>query len=97
VASYLVAMVALQPLGGSLGDRYRRRWLYLKGLMLFLVATVVAALSWSIEVLIVARTEQAVAGATAIPNGTALVHLMPTPSEGCGTMLWHYEGVEGGG
>jgi EmrB/QacA subfamily drug resistance transporter len=79
VASYLVAMAAFQPLGGSLGDRYGRRRLFLIGLMLFLVATVVAALSWSIEVLIVARTVQAVAGATAIPNGTALVRSLIVP------------------
>jgi EmrB/QacA subfamily drug resistance transporter len=79
VASYLVAMAAFQPLGGSLGDRYGRRRLFLIGLMLFLVATVVAALSWSIEVLIAARTVQAVAGATAIPNGTALVRSLIVP------------------
>jgi MFS family permease len=79
VASYLVAMAAFQPLGGSLGDRYGRRRLFLIGLMLFLVATVVAALSWSIEVLIVARTVQVVAGATAIPNGTALVRSLIVP------------------
>ena len=79
VASYLVAMAAFQPLGGSLGDRYGRRGLFLIGLTLFLVATVVAALSWSIEVLIVARTVQAVAGATAIPNGTALVRSLIVP------------------
>jgi EmrB/QacA subfamily drug resistance transporter len=79
VASYLVAMAAFQPLGGSLGDRYGRRRLFLIGLMLFLVATVVAALSWSIEGLIVARTVQAVAGATAIPNGTALVRSLIVP------------------
>ena len=79
VASYLVVMAAFQPLGGSLGDRYGRQRLFLIGLMLFLVATVVAALSWSIEVLIVARTVQAVAGATAIPNGTALVRSLIVP------------------
>ena len=79
VASYLVAMAAVQPLGGGLGDRYGRRRLFLIGLMLFLVATVVAALSWSIEVLIAARTVQAVAGATAIPNGTALVRSLIVP------------------
>src|ERR687894_3304924 len=73
VTSYLVAMAAVQPLGGSLGDRYGRRRLFLIGLTLFLAATVVAALSWSIEVLIAARTVQAIAGAMAIPNGTALV------------------------
>src|SRR3990170_1121075 len=79
VASYLVAMAAFQPLGGSLGDRYGRRRLFLIGLMLFLVATVVAALSWSIEVLIAARTVQAVAGAMAISNGTALVRSLIAP------------------
>ena len=79
VASYLVAMAAFQPLGGSLGDRYGRQRLFLIGLMLFLVATVVAALSWSIEVLIAARTVQAVAGATAIPNSTALVRSLIVP------------------
>jgi EmrB/QacA subfamily drug resistance transporter len=79
VTSYLVAMAAVQPLGGSLGDRYGRRRLFLIGLMLFLAATVVAALSWSIEVLIAARTVQAISGAAAIPNGTALVRSLIPP------------------
>ena len=72
-------MAAVQPLGGSLGDRYGRRRLFLIGLALFLAATVVATLSWSIEVLIAARTVQAIAGAMAIPNGTALVRSLVPP------------------
>lgn len=79
VTSYLVAMAAVQPLGGSLGDRYGRRRLFLIGLALFLVATVLAALSWRIEVLLVARTVQAISGAAAIPNGTALVRSLVPP------------------
>jgi EmrB/QacA subfamily drug resistance transporter len=79
VTSYLVAMAAVQPLGGALGDHYGRRRLFLIGLALFLVATVLAALSWSIEVLLVARTVQAISGATAIPNGTALVRSLVLP------------------
>jgi EmrB/QacA subfamily drug resistance transporter len=79
VTSYLVAMAAVQPLGGSLGDRYGQRKLFLIGLTLFLVATVAAALSWRIEVLLVARTVQAIAGAAAIPNGTALVRSLVAP------------------
>ncbi len=83
VTSYLVAMAAVQPLGGALGDRYGRRRLFLIGLTLFLLATVVAALSWRIEVLLVARTVQAISGATAIPNGTALVgSLVPSERRG---------------
>ena len=79
VTSYLVAMAAVQPLGGSLGDRYGRRRLFLIGLTLFLLATVVAALSWRIEVLLVARTVQAISGAAAIPNGTALIRSLVPP------------------
>lgn len=78
VISYLVVMAAIQPLGGSLGDRYGRRRLFLIGLTGFRIAPVVAALAWRIEVVSVAHAAQAIAGATAIPNGTALVHpLMP--------------------
>jgi EmrB/QacA subfamily drug resistance transporter len=79
VTSYLVAMAAVQPLGGSLGDRYGRRRLFLMGLTLFVVTTIVAALSWRIEVLLVARTVQAISGAAAIPNGTALIRSLVPP------------------
>ncbi|HEX2281536.1 MAG TPA: MFS transporter [Thermomicrobiales bacterium] len=79
VLSYLVAMAAVQPLGGSLGDRYGRKRLFLLGLVVFAMATVVAAFAWRIEVLIVARTVQAISGATAIPNGTALIRSLIPP------------------
>ncbi len=79
VLSYLVAMASVQPLGGSLGDRYGRRRLFLIGLAGFFVATVAAALAWRIEVLILARTVQAITGAIAIPNGTALVRTLVPP------------------
>jgi EmrB/QacA subfamily drug resistance transporter len=79
VISYLVAMAAVQPLGGSLGDRYGRRRMLLLGLGGFLVASVLAAFAWSVEVLVIARTVQAITGATAIPNGTALVRTLLPP------------------
>lgn len=73
VVSYLVAMAAVQPLGGSLGDRYGRRRMMVLGLVGFAIATVAAALAPTVGALVVARTLQAVTGASAIPNGTALV------------------------
>ncbi|MDF1523958.1 MAG: MFS transporter, partial [Trueperaceae bacterium] len=83
VVSYLVAMAAVQPLGGSLGDRFGRRRLLLLGLGGFGVASLVAALAASVEVLVAARTAQAVTGASAIPNATALVRtLVPTAARG---------------
>ena len=83
VISYLVAMAAVQPLGGSLGDRYGRRRMMMLGLGGFTVATIVAAFAPSIEVLVVARTLQAITGASAIPNGTAFVRLqLPVARQG---------------
>jgi EmrB/QacA subfamily drug resistance transporter len=83
VISYLVAMAAVQPLGGSLGDRYGRRRMMLLGLAGFALASVVAAFAPSVEVLVVARTLQAITGASAIPNGTALVRtLIAATSQG---------------
>ena len=83
VVSYLVAMAAVQPLGGSLGDRFGRRRMMLFGLAGFTLASLLAAFAWSVEVLVVARTIQAVTGASAIPNGTALVRtLVPASQQG---------------
>ncbi|HET7034472.1 MAG TPA: MFS transporter, partial [Thermomicrobiaceae bacterium] len=73
IISYLVAMATVQPLSGSLGDRMGRRRLMLLGLVAFLAASLLAALAWNIEILLLARTAQAIAGAIAIPNGAALV------------------------
>jgi len=83
VLSYLVAMAAVQPLGGSLGDRFGQRRLVLLGSSGFLLASLVAAFAGSVEVLVVARTVQAITGAVAIPNGTALVRTL-TPIDGQG-------------
>src|SRR6476660_2272231 len=45
VIAYLVTMAAGQPLGGSLGDRYGQRRLFQTGLVAFLAASALAALS----------------------------------------------------
>jgi len=83
VVSYLVAMAAVQPLGGALGDRFGRRRVMLLGLVGFGLASLAAALAPTVELLIAARTVQALSGASAIPNGTALVRVsVPAASLG---------------
>ncbi len=83
IVSYLVAMAAVLPLGGSLGDRYGRRRMLLLALMGFTLASLLAALSWRIEVLVLARTLQAITVASAIPNGVALIRaLLPEERHG---------------
>lgn len=73
VTLYLVAMASLQPLAGSLGDRYGRRRLMLGGLLAFGVASIGAALSPDFAVLLGFRVLQAVSIALVLPNGIAIV------------------------
>lgn len=73
VTAYLIAMAALQPVAGKLGDRFGRRRLMLSGLLYFGLASVGAALATHWLLLLLFRVQQAIAGALAFPNGTALI------------------------
>ena len=73
VTLYLVSMAVGQPIGGRLGDLYGRRRVYLFGLVWFGVASAGCAFAPNLVVLIVFRTQQAIAGAMSFPNGIAMV------------------------
>jgi len=73
VTSYVVAMAALGPFAGRLGDRLGRRRVLLWGLAAFAVASAAAGLAPSLGLLIVARLGQAVAGSLVFPNAIALL------------------------
>jgi EmrB/QacA subfamily drug resistance transporter len=73
VSGYLIAQAALQPLSGKLGDRFGRRPLILYGLASFGLASLGAALSPTLGVLIVFRVLQAITGALVFPNALGLV------------------------
>jgi len=69
VTSYLIAMAALQPVAGKLGDRLGRRRLILGGVAWLGVASLGAATASSMSSLLFFRVQQAIAGAIALPNG----------------------------
>lgn len=73
VSTYLVVTAALQPVAGSLGDRWGRRGLVLGGVTIFGLSSVAAAASPDLSVLLVLRCLQAAGGALALPNAAALV------------------------
>ena len=73
VTLYLVAMAVGQPIGGRLGDLFGRRRVYLIGLIWFGIASGACAFAPNLEVLIVFRTQQALAGALVFPNGVAIL------------------------
>ncbi|MEA2662634.1 MAG: hypothetical protein QOH08_2206 [Chloroflexota bacterium] len=73
ITSYLIAMAALQPIAGRLGDRFGRRRFMLGALMYFIVASVGAALAPNLLVLVLFRLQQAIAAAAVVPNSLALL------------------------
>src|SRR5207245_10269707 len=73
VTAYLIAMASLQPIAGRLGDRFGRRRVMLAALVYFALASAGAALSPGLVPLAFFRLQQAVAGATIVPNGFGLL------------------------
>lgn len=86
VTAYLITMATLQPLGGRLGDRLGRRRLILGGLAWFTLASLGAALSHTLPLLIAFRVQQAAAGALVLPNGIALLR-QTVPPERLGSRM----------
>lgn len=70
---YLIGMAVCQLVYGPLSDRFGRRPLLLGGMVLFVAASLMAALAPTIEVLIAARLLQAMGGAAGIVLARAMV------------------------
>lgn len=73
ITGYLMLLGVMQPVGGRLGDRFRRRPLMLGGLTTFGAATLAMAFAPSFTVLFGLRLAQAAAGAIVFPNAFALL------------------------
>jgi EmrB/QacA subfamily drug resistance transporter len=73
VEAYTLALVALLLVGGSLGDQFGRRRIFVIGLVGFGVTSVLCAISPTDEFLIGARALQGVTGALLVPGSLAIV------------------------
>jgi EmrB/QacA subfamily drug resistance transporter len=73
VEAYTLALVALLLVGGSLGDQFGRRRMFVAGLLAFGVCSVLCAIAPSSGFLIGARALQGVAGALLVPGSLAIV------------------------
>src|SRR6185503_9428625 len=73
VEAYSLFLSALLLVGGSLGDRYGRRWIFNIGVVVFALASVACALAGNIEQLIAARAVQGIGGALLVPGSLALI------------------------
>jgi EmrB/QacA subfamily drug resistance transporter len=70
---YLLTLASLILLGGSLGDRYGRRLIFVLGAALFTLASLLCALAPNVEMLIGARLLQGVGGALLTPGSLAMI------------------------
>jgi EmrB/QacA subfamily drug resistance transporter len=70
---YLLPLASLILLGGSLGDRFGRRRIYLIGVAWFASASLLCAISPNIETLIAARGLQGIGGALLTPGSLAII------------------------
>src|SRR3990170_1180497 len=73
VESYALMLAALILVGGSLGDHYGRRRIFMVGVALFTVASVWCGLAPSPGQLITARAVQGIGGALMIPGSLAII------------------------
>jgi EmrB/QacA subfamily drug resistance transporter len=73
VESYALTLAALLLVGGSLGDRYGRRRVFVIGVVLFAMASAWCGFSANILQLILARGIQGVGAALLVPGSLALI------------------------
>ncbi|MFG2570918.1 MFS transporter [Streptomyces sp. NPDC048567] len=89
VNAYMVTLAGLILLGGSLGDRYGRRRIFVTGVVWFAVASLLCGLAPNTGVLIAARALQGVGGALLAPGSLALIQASFHPDDrGRAVGLW---------
>ena len=71
--AYMLTMVSLLLVGGSLGDQFGRRRMFVTGLVAFGVTSALCAIAPSEEFLVGARALQGLAGALLVPGSLAIV------------------------
>jgi EmrB/QacA subfamily drug resistance transporter len=73
VNAYSLGLAALMLIGGSAGDYYGRRRIFVIGIVMFTVASVLCGFSASASQLIAARALQGIGGALLVPSNLAII------------------------
>ncbi|PWI47326.1 hypothetical protein CEE45_12080 [Candidatus Heimdallarchaeota archaeon B3_Heim] len=80
VIAYLLVISCFIGIAGMLGDNYGRKIVFQIGMGLFILGSVLCAVSITLEMLVFARVIQAIGGAGLTANGLALVITYVEPS-----------------
>lgn len=78
---YLLTLASLILLGGSLGDRFGRRRVFVLGVGVFTASSLLCAVAPSVEFLIAARMLQGIGGALLTPGSLAIIEASFRPAD----------------
>src|SRR6201996_3971950 len=81
MTSYILALTAFLLIGGSLGDRYGRRNVYLIGIVWFALASAACGFAPDAVTLIVTRVLQGAGAALLTPGSLAILEASFTPAD----------------
>ena len=79
--AYMLTLAGLILLGGSLGDRYGRRKVFVLGVVWFAAASLLCGLAPNVAVLVAARALQGIGGALLTPGSLALIQASFHPDD----------------
>jgi EmrB/QacA subfamily drug resistance transporter len=81
ITAYTLTLASLILLGGSLGDRFGRRRVFMVGVVWFALASLLCGLAPSAPLLIAARALQGVGGALLTPGSLAMIQASFIPED----------------
>ena len=81
VNGYTLTLASLILIGGSLGDRFGRRRVFLVGIVWFAVASLLCGLAPTEAALVAARALQGIGGALLTPGSLAIIQASFTPGD----------------
>jgi MFS family permease len=81
INAYTLTLASMILLGGSLGDRFGRRRVFVIGVVWFALASLLCGLAPNIETLIAARALQGVGGALLTPGSLAILQSAFRPED----------------
>ena len=89
VESYALFLAALLLVGGSLGDHFGRRRIFMIGVALFTVASMACGISSTVSALIAARSVQGIGAALLVPGSLSLLSAaFPESERGAAIGTW---------
>jgi EmrB/QacA subfamily drug resistance transporter len=89
INSYAIFLSSLLLVGGSLGDIYGRKKIFIAGIIIFSLASFLCGISKDVEMLIAARGLQGIGGALMVPGSLSIISsVIPSERRGRAFGTW---------